>query len=265
MEPSRRTVLRAVLAGAAGLLAACNPGRPRTVTAGPTSLTAPGSAPAASAAASSRAAATGSGGRPAREVVRGSADRREVALTFHASGDPALVEPLLSAAERAGAGLTVFVVGSWLAQHPQFAARIVRGGHELANHTWTHPDLAGLPAPRLDEEVVRCRDLLQRLAGTPGAWFRPSQADHATPAVLAAAGRAGYRTSLAFDVDPKDFRDPGADAVRRRVLAGVRPGSIVSLHFGHRGTVDALPGILTGLSDRGLRAVTAGRLLGRTP
>lgn len=262
MEPSRRTVIRALLAGSGGLLAACNVGRPRTAATGPASLTAPGSAASPSPTAASPTAATGSPGGPAREVVRGPADGRKVALTFHASGDPSLVEPLLSAAERAGAGLTVFVVGTWLAQHPQFAARIVRGGHDLANHTWTHPDLAGLPTTRLDEEVVRCRDLLQRLAGTPGAYFRPSRADRSTPAVLAAAGRAGYRTCLAWDVDPKDFRDPGADAVRGRVLSGVRPGSIVSLHFGHPGTVEALPGILRGLAGRGLSAVTASALLG---
>lgn len=267
MELSRRNVLRAALAGSAGLLAACTTGRPRTApdgrASGAVSQAARPPSPASPTASPTAGAARL--GRPAREVARGAATRREVALTFHASGDPSLVEPLLSAAERAGAAVTVFVVGSWLAQHPQFAGRIMRGGHELANHTWTHPDLAGLPAAQLDAEVVRCRDLLQQLAGTPGAWFRPSQAEHATPAVLAAAGRAGYRVSLAWDVDPKDYRDPGADAVRTRVLGAVRPGSIVSMHFGHRGTVDALPAILTGLTARGLRAVTAGRLLAPAP
>ena len=62
-------------------------------------------------------------------------------------------------------------------------------------------------------------------------------------------------------VDPEDFRDPGPDAVRQRTLDGVTAGSIVSLHLGHAGTVTALPGILEGLSARGLRAVTLSTLL----
>lgn len=172
------------------------------------------------------------------------------------------MQPLLAAVERAGATITVFAVGSWLEQQPKVATRILSGGHELANHTWTHPDLSRLGPAALDEQVVRCRDLLVRLGGSPGRWFRPSQANRSTPAVLAAAGRAGYRTCLAWDVDPQDFRDPGAAAVRDRTLTGVRGGSIVSLHFGHRGTVEALPGILRGLGERGLTAVTAGALLG---
>jgi peptidoglycan/xylan/chitin deacetylase (PgdA/CDA1 family) len=79
--------------------------------------------------------------------------------------------------------------------------------------------------------------------------------------VLAAAGRVGYRTVVAFDVDPSDYRDPGAQAVISRTLAGVQPGSIVSMHLGHVGTVQALPAILDGLAARGLKAVTVETLL----
>jgi peptidoglycan/xylan/chitin deacetylase (PgdA/CDA1 family) len=182
-------------------------------------------------------------------------------LTFHASGDPALGRDLLSAAEAGGAKLTIFVVGSWLEANPSMAQRIVSGGHELGNHTYTHPDLKVLDATALEAEVTRARDVLRRLTGSGGDYFRPSQMDRATPAVLAAAGEAGYRTSVAYDVDPLDYQDPGATAVRDRTLAAVRPGSIVSLHLGHQGTVDALPEILAGLKQRGLQPVTVGRLL----
>jgi peptidoglycan/xylan/chitin deacetylase (PgdA/CDA1 family) len=67
---------------------------------------------------------------------------------------------------------------------------------------------------------------------------------------------------VSYDVDSLDWTDPGRDAVVQRVLAGVRPGSIVSLHLGHAGTVAALPRILAGLDARGLRPVTLSRLVG---
>ena len=69
--------------------------------------------------------------------------------------------------------------------------------------------------------------------------------------MLDVAGEAGYRTVLGFDVDPHDYEDPGADAVAQRTLAAVGPGSIVSLHFGHPGTIAALPAILDGLAAEG--------------
>jgi len=261
MEVSRRTLLGGMLAGGAATAAACSSAPANTAVAPTGAATADPPPPTGGATPAPPSPSAPAPTGPAVEVSRGPADRPAVALTFHASGDPALVEPLLSAAERGGAKITVFAVGSWLAQNPTVAARAQRGGHELANHTWSHPDLSVLGAAQLDAEVVRCRDELAKLGGTPGTYFRPSQTANASPAMLAAAGRAGYRTSLAYDVDPEDFRDPGSALVRDRVLRDAKAGSIVSLHFGHQGTVAALPEILTGLSAKGLRAVTASELL----
>lgn len=163
--------------------------------------------------------------------------------------------------QRAGARITVLAVGSWLEANPAMARRILDGGHELGNHTLTHPPLRRLDAAACYGEIDGCARVLQQLTGTRGRWFRPSGTPHATPLIAAQAGRAGYRTSLSYDVDPRDYADPGAAAVRDRTLAAVRPGSIVSLHLGHAGTVAALPGIIDGLRSQGLRAVTVGALL----
>jgi peptidoglycan/xylan/chitin deacetylase (PgdA/CDA1 family) len=163
-------------------------------------------------------------------------------------------------AEHAGAHLTVFAVGQWLAQQPSMAMRITGGGHELANHTWTHPPLGRLGAAEVLREITRCRDEITKRTGTPGSYFRPSAMRTPTSLVLKAAGDAGYRTVIGYDVDTLDFRDPGPVAVRR-LAATARAGSIVSMHFGHRGTVAALPAILADLHSRGLSAVTVGALL----
>jgi peptidoglycan/xylan/chitin deacetylase (PgdA/CDA1 family) len=212
--------------------------------------------------ASRRPAFSARPGGPATEVVNGPRDRPLVALTFHGSGDPSLATSLLQAAEGGGARITVFVVGTWLATHPELAKRMLGAGHELANHTFTHPDLGGYSRTAAEQEFARCAEVLARLTGGNGTYARPSAMDRATPTVLAAAGSAGYATSVAYDVNPHDYQDPGSDAVTSRVLAGVRPGSIVSLHLGHPGTVTALPRVLDGLRTRGLTPVTVSQLLG---
>jgi peptidoglycan/xylan/chitin deacetylase (PgdA/CDA1 family) len=254
---SRRSLLMGTLAAAgAGVAAACS-------AAAKSGASAPSPATRRQTAAPTTVRPTPSPSPtgPATEVVNGLRTRQQVALTFHASGDPALGRALLSAAEAGGARLTIFVVGSWLEQNPSMAQRILAGRHELGNHTYTHPNLTVLSATALEAEVTRARDVLRRLTGSGGDYFRPSQMDRATAPVLAAAGEAGYRTSVAYDVDPLDYQDPGSAAVRDRTLAAVRPGSIVSMHLGHQGTIDAMPEILAGLRQRGLQPVTVGQLL----
>jgi peptidoglycan/xylan/chitin deacetylase (PgdA/CDA1 family) len=155
----------------------------------------------------------------------------------------------------------MLVVGQWLEQNPRFAHDIVARGHDLGNHTWSHPVLADDDATQTRLEVVRCRDLITRLTGTGGRWFRPSGTPHASPLMLREAGAAGYPTSLSYNVDPLDYTDPGAAAVVSRVLAGSRPGSIVSLHTLFAGTAQALPTVISGLRARGLEPVAASQLL----
>ncbi|MFG2822831.1 polysaccharide deacetylase family protein [Kitasatospora sp. NPDC048365] len=295
MTVDRRTVLRstarlATLTASGGLLAACasalEPGsaEPTSVAARPqpTQLTttggtdpAAGTVPETGGAPSSAAATPGStpsiapttppaapplaASTPA-EVVNGPRDRTMVALTFHGQGDPALATAVLEAAEKHGARLTVMVVGSWLDQQPQMAQRILAGGHELGNHTQNHRDISSMSADRARAEIAECAERLQRLTGSIGRWFRPSAAQFANAMVREQARQVGYQHCLSFDVDPHDYADPGAHAVQQRVLGGVSGGSVVALHMGHPGTVEALPAILDGLAGRGLQAVTASQL-----
>ncbi|WP_371501321.1 polysaccharide deacetylase family protein [Kitasatospora sp. NBC_00374] len=198
-------------------------------------------------------------GTPA-EVVTGPRTRPQLALTFHGQGDPAIAEAVLRTAEQHGTRLTVLVVGSWLDEQPQMARRILDGGHELGNHTQNHRNICALPAAQAHTEIAECADRLLRLTGSIGRWFRPSSAQYTTATVREQARLVGYEHCLSFDLDPRDYADPGADLVQRRVLGAVRAGSVVALHLGHRGTADALPAILAGLDTRGLTAVTASQL-----
>ncbi len=184
-----------------------------------------------------------------------------MALTFHGQGDPALARALLDTAEQRGARLTVLAVGTWLDQHPDLARRILDGGHDLGNHTQRHIGVNTLPEAEARREITDCAERLKRLTGSIGTWFRPSRAPAASPLVARLARAAGYPHVLSYDVDSLDYTRPGAAAVTREVLAGVRNGSVVSLHFGYPDTLTALPDVLTELDRRGLRAVTTTELL----
>lgn len=203
---------------------------------------------------------------PSQWVSRGPATANRVALTFHTDGDLSLADQILRTLKARGVPITSFLVGSWLAANPDWAKRLTDDGHELANHSYTHPTFANLAPTAMTDEIARTRDLLVQLTGKPGAYFRPSGTsngiDSPSAATLAAAGGAGYAVTLGYDVDPLDYQDPAPAVLTQRTLDAVAPGGIVSLHFGHPNTLAALPGILDGLTARGLTPVTASKLLG---
>jgi peptidoglycan/xylan/chitin deacetylase (PgdA/CDA1 family) len=233
-----------------------------TMTTGVASASASSTAASASStAASSTATATATASGAATEIVHGPASATGVALTFHGAGDPALATQLLGIVEAADVRITVLAVGSWLEQNPQLADRILAGGHDLGNHTYHHLTMPSLSAASDDAEIAKCADVLRKLTGSQGRWFRPSGTTRATPRILAAAARGGYAECLSFDVDPLDYTDPGAATVAKRVLRDARAGSIVSMHFGHAGTVQAMPTILEGLRLRSLSAVSMSAMM----
>ena len=195
------------------------------------------------------------------DIVHGPRTRDEVALTFHGAGDRSLTEQILRDCADHDARITVFAVGQWLAGAPSLGPQILAEGHELGNHTWSHQQMPALSAQAAQDEIRRGADALRNATGSTGWWFRPSGTPHSTATIRAAAIRSGYQRCVSYEVDPQDYRDPGAAKVVSRTLQRVRPGSIVSLHLGHLGTVQALPRILDALAARELLPVTLSRLL----
>jgi peptidoglycan/xylan/chitin deacetylase (PgdA/CDA1 family) len=279
-RPTRRTLLLAGAAGLAGAgLAACSSGSAGSATgtatgagtgsaagtpgASATALRVPAGVAAASSPAAGSSAAPTPTGSPAAgpDITHGPRTRQAVALTFHGAGDPAIVRSMFADFRAAGAHVTVLAIGEWLAANPSLAAMIRDAGHDLGNHTWSHQTMPRLSAATVRTEVDRAAAELQKLTGSIGRWFRPSGTPSSNAAIRQAAVEAGYGACLAYDVDPMDYADPGPDTVVRRFTAAVRPGSIVSLHLGHPGTLQAMPRLLDVLRSKGLSAVTVTNLL----
>ena len=254
----RRRALRAAAAAAGALyVAGCDsrPGAPALSSAAPSP-----SVPAAGPAATASGPPSATVPLPA-EVLNGPRDRPNVALTFHGQGEPGLVRELLAVLAAQHTSVTVLAVGSWLVAQPALAKQVLDAGHELGNHTQNHAAIATMSADQAYGEIDACAQQLKKLTGSIGTWFRPSQTQYSTPLIRAQATRAGYRTCLSYDLDSLDYKDPGVNVIVNTTLGAVRNGSIVSMHFGHAGTVTALPRVLDGLRQRGLRPVTMTELV----
>ncbi len=256
--PTRRTFLLGALS--LGVATACGTAARKSA------ATKPGQAPRAAGTGATAPATTTTivphPGGPAAYIPNGSRSSTQIALTFHGSGDPALTDQILALAALLKAPISVFAVGQWLEQYPDISGKILAGGHQLANHTYTHPALATLGQAAVAQEITRCRDVLVTQSHSTGTFFRPSGIEtKPSDMILAEAGKAGYATCVGFDVDPIDYNDPGATTIVSRVAAGLRPGSIVSLHLGHAGTVAAFERIVTNIRNRGLSPALVGDVL----
>lgn len=255
---SRRRALGLGLGAVAGA-AACGTG-PEPVATPSTPPPPPTSAPDTPSAPPTVSTTSPATGGPAVEVVRGNGIRPEVALTFHGAGDVSSTREVLDILARHHARATVLAVGTWLTASPDAAKLVLDGGHDLGNHTWSHPNLSAYAPGPMYDEIARCRDELVRLTGHPGAFFRQSAGQHPTPEQLVQAGKAGYARVLSYDVDSTDWTGATPAAIRRAV-ATATAGSVISLHLGRRNTVQALPDVLQDLAGRGLSAVTGTDLL----
>ena len=195
------------------------------------------------------------------DISHGPRNVAKVALTFHGAGAPDYADPLLKLFKSSGTKVSIFAVGTWLVSDPAIAERIIAEGHDLGNHTMNHTQMKTISAQKIDTEISQCAAELKKLIGNHGAWFRPSGTQFSTSTIRAAAIKYGYGQCISYEVDSKDFQDPSKKAVVNNVINNVKNGSIISLHLGHKVTLDAMPTILEKLHARGLTPVTLTELL----
>lgn len=185
---------------------------------------------------------------------------RNLALTFDDGPDPVFTPQVLEALARYDVKATFFVIGRHVDAHPELVRRIVASGHAVGSHGFSHAILRGVWPGEIATELERSDVALYHAAGIRTRLFRhPGGMQGAFLPFMAKAG--GWRV-VVWSVDPRDYTQPGAEEITRRVLDGAHRGAIVLLHDGSptgdrpRGqTVAALPAILEGLRGRGYRFV----------
>jgi peptidoglycan/xylan/chitin deacetylase (PgdA/CDA1 family) len=196
------------------------------------------------------------------DITHGSRSTGNIALTFHAAGELAIAHSILDILDSTKTPISVFAVGTFLKSEPAIAKRIISAGHDLGNHTMTHTQMKTISAAKVDSEILGCANELKKLIGNHGKWFRPSGTQYSTALIRKSAFKYGYKNCISYEVDSKDYQDTGKAAVISNVLGSVKNGSIVSMHFGHKNTVAALPTLLKQLESKGLTPVTLTQLLG---
>ncbi|VVM05910.1 Peptidoglycan-N-acetylmuramic acid deacetylase PdaC [Methylacidimicrobium tartarophylax] len=227
----------------------------------------------------SRAAQTGqSAGRPGAESIRrataiagqgaggihffnhGPGLGRRVAVTFDDGPTPGVTEKVLAALRERHLSATFFMIGQRVTAAPSLARRVREEGHEIGNHSYTHPQLGRMPAPQVLAQLQKTQEAIEQATKFRPCWMRPPYGSfHPVQAPLAAQEGLGV---VLWSVDTRDWARPGTERILGTVLTQTHPGSIVLMHDLHLQTAEVVGRIFDGLLERGFEFATISNLLG---
>ena len=192
----------------------------------------------------------------------GDGDKKRVALTFDDGPHPTLTPAILSILEKYSARATFFVIGKNAAEHPNILRRIINDGHEIGNHTYSHPHISDLSYKELCRELSLGKEKIYEITQCSTNLFRPPEG-FCSRDVGSAAEKIGCNIIL-WTVDTKDWRSPPTEDIVNEVKRSLRPGAIILFHdyvYKNSHTPEALEILIPYILGKGYSIVTVSELL----
>jgi peptidoglycan/xylan/chitin deacetylase (PgdA/CDA1 family) len=183
-----------------------------------------------------------------------------IALTFDDGPNVTLTPKLLDLLAARHLKATFFVIGQNAADHPEILKRAVREGHEIGNHSWSHPNLGKMSDEAVRRELQKTDDAIVAAIGKRPTLMRPPYGSITAHQKRWIHDELGYRIII-WDVDPLDWKRPGPSVVTARILKETKAGSIVLAHDIHAPTIEAMPATFDQLMKKGFKSVTVTELL----
>lgn len=193
-----------------------------------------------------------------KELSRGKTDSKQVTFTFDAGSGNQSGEKILAALKLHKIKATFFVTGVWAGKNPDLLKKISAAGHEVFNHTYSHPHLTTITDEEIKTELNKANATISQLTGkTTKPYFRPPYGDRNAHVLEVAAGE-GYR-SVFWTIDALDWKESEgmtAAAVQKRIIDNLKPGTIYLMHVGDTITGNILSDTLDKISNAGYTVVS---------
>ncbi|MFC7679136.1 polysaccharide deacetylase family protein [Paenibacillus sp. GCM10028914] len=182
-----------------------------------------------------------------------------VALTFDDGPHPKVTPRVLKTLKKYDAKATFFMLGVQVEYYPKMAKKVAAAGHEIGNHSESHPNLANMNLNEVRKEITKASDRIESATGAKPTLFRPPYG--AINDAVRKVVKEQKTPIILWSVDSLDWKSKNAQAVNKEVMKNVRPGSIILMHDIHSSTADALPQLLESLKKQGYQFVTVSQLL----
>lgn len=186
-------------------------------------------------------------------------DKKQVAISFDAAWGNEQTETLLKILKDKNVKSTFFLVGEWAEKFPDSVKAIANEGHDVGNHSDSHPYMTQLSDTDKAKELENCNAKIKELTGKAPTLFRPPYGDYNNAVVKAVKEQNMY--CVQWDVDSLDWKDPTAQEMVDKIKNKVKPGSIILMHNGAKNTPEALPLIIDAVRELGYEFVPISQLI----
>jgi peptidoglycan/xylan/chitin deacetylase (PgdA/CDA1 family) len=188
-------------------------------------------------------------------VYSGPTEGNRIALTFDDGPTPGVTDRILDELKQRKITATFFMIGEKVTASPNLARRVAAEGHEIGNHTFSHPKLSSLPDQQVRLEIEQTQDIIGETVGVRPACFRPPYL--AFRRNQASIPQAMQLSIICGNLDSRDWAQPGEDKITDTILSQAKCGSIIICHELHAQTANCIGSVLDKLHEKGLIFVTA--------
>ncbi len=192
--------------------------------------------------------------------------KKIISFTFDDGPHPIFTSQILDILETHGVHATFFLIGSNVASHQELTKQIVDAGHQIGNHTFTHPALTKLKDPEIKSEISKTHDAIYTACGVTTSLIRPPYGLF-NGRILDIFESTNHKTIIG-DVYPRDTTLPGIEKIAARVVRRINNGSVIILHDGitvkgmdRSQTVESLKKLIPTLQERGFRFASLPELM----
>ncbi|HBR02516.1 MAG TPA: deacetylase [Ruminiclostridium sp.] len=185
---------------------------------------------------------------------------KQCSVTFDCAWGADDIPAILDTLDKYKVKATFFIVGLWAEEYPDAVKMMAERGHEIANHGYSHLHMSQIPEAKIEEEILRCSEVLEKLSGNKITLFRPPYGEY-NANTIRVAKRLNVQ-SIQWNVDSLDWKQNlSAEDIYKRVTQRVEPGSIILFHNDTLHTENILPSILENLTQNGYSCVAVSELL----
>jgi len=185
---------------------------------------------------------------------------KKIIFTFDDGPYPEFTEKLLKILGEEKIKATFFIVGEMGARYPYLLKLLNSQGHEIAGHTYTHPNLTKIPLTRVKEELEKTRLLIREFTGKNTYLFRPPGGNY-NESLKRISSSSGYQP-IFWTIFPQDHSsDISAEEIYQRVIENIHPNGIILFHSGRENTLQALPRIVQTLKEKNYTFITISDLI----
>ncbi|MBQ0084520.1 MAG: polysaccharide deacetylase family protein [Clostridiales bacterium] len=181
-------------------------------------------------------------------------EKKQIAISFDAAWGNDDTETLIKILDEYKVPATFFVVGAWVDKYPESVKQLSDAGHQVQNHSNTHPYMTKLSSEQMKNEIETCNKKIAAITGKTPTLIRFPYGDYNNAAVTQT--HELNMNCVQWSVDSLDWQDSATpESIYKRVTSKVEPGSIVLFHNDAEHTPEALPNILKTLKDEGYEFV----------